>query len=189
MAVSDRSTRAEYVRVTVSGTAVRATVRALLLILALALLAGAMAYQAPPQGRVAIGWPGDRLFVGVSPGLGAEPVRRGELFADELTPDSPTTRSRWTRERAVLVLPNVGAGSPLQVTLVAQGWPAEVGAQPVVTVAIDNSVVGEFTPTSAWAEYTFAVPGIAHQHGDLTITLQTSATLADSRDPRQKGYG
>ncbi|MCX7859089.1 MAG: glycosyltransferase family 39 protein [Chloroflexus sp.] len=187
MAVSDRSTLANYLGASETGHAVRSTLRALLLILALALLAGAMAYQAPPQGRVAIGWPGDRLFFGVSPGLGIEPVQRGELFADELTPDSPTDRSRWTRERAVLVLPNVGAGSPLQVTLVAQGWPAGAGAQPVVTVTIDDSVVGEFTPTGAWAEYTFAVPGIAHQHGDLTITLQTSATLADSRDPRQKG--
>ncbi|MFN3372848.1 MAG: hypothetical protein ACK44M_04680, partial [Chloroflexus sp.] len=100
MAISDRSTIASDLRTAEAGHTVRSVVRTLLLILALALLAGAMAYQAPPQGRVAIGWPGDRLFVGVSPGLGTEPVRRGELFADELTPDSPTGRSRWTRERA-----------------------------------------------------------------------------------------
>ncbi|ACL25687.1 glycosyltransferase family 39 protein [Chloroflexus aggregans] len=186
MAVSDRSV-IEKLHVTGDRYAVWATVRALVLILTLALLAGAMAYQAPPQGRVAIGWLGDRLFFGVSPGLGAAPVQRGELFADELTPDSPTGRSRWTRERAVLVLPNVGAGSPLQVTLTAQGWPAEIGWQPTVTVWIDETPVGEFTPSVRWETYTFTVPGIAHRAGDLTITLQTSATLADSRDPRQKG--
>ncbi|MGQ9613422.1 MAG: hypothetical protein ACUVXC_11425, partial [Chloroflexus sp.] len=98
MTVSDRSISSElFAADTVPS--LRATVRVLLFILALALLAGAMAYQAPPQGRVAIGWPGDRLFMGVSPGLGRIPVERGDLFADELTPDSPTGRSRWTRER------------------------------------------------------------------------------------------
>jgi len=186
MTVSDRSISSElFAADTVPS--LRATVRVLLFILALALLAGAMAYQAPPQGRVAIGWPGDRLFVGVSPGLGRIPVERGDLFADELTPDSPTGRSRWTRERAVIVLPNVGAGSPLQLTLVAQGWPATVGTQPSVMVLIDGAVVGSFVPKPTWEAYSFAVPGIAHQHGDLTLVLQSSATLFDERDPRPKG--
>ncbi|MGQ9774125.1 glycosyltransferase family 39 protein [Chloroflexus sp.] len=186
MTVSDRSISSElFAADTVPS--LRATVRVLLFILALALLAGAMAYQAPPQGRVAIGWPGDRLFMGVSPGLGRIPVERGDLFADELTPDSPTGRSRWTRERAVIVLPNVGAGSPLQLTLMAQGWPATVGAQPTVTVLIDGAVVGSFVPKPTWEAYSFVVPGIAHQYGDLTLVLQSSATLFDERDPRPKG--
>ncbi len=187
MAISEHSNSADLLRPTSVSQGMRATVRALVLILTLALLAGTMAYQAPPRGRVAIGWPGDRLFVGINPGLGAAPVARGELFADELTPDSPTGRSRWTRERAVIVLPNVGAGSPLQVTLLAQGWPANVGLQPLVTVLVDETVVGEFTPTASWDTYSFAAPGIAHPRADLTITLQVSATLADSRDPRPKG--
>ncbi|WP_298817306.1 glycosyltransferase family 39 protein [Chloroflexus sp.] len=187
MTISEHSNIVEYPRATSTGQAARATMRALLLILALALLAGLMAYQAPPQGRVAIGWPGDRLFVGIDPGLGWAPVERGDLFADELTPDSPTGRSRWTRERAVIVLPNVGAGSPLQVTLLAQGWPAEIGIQPLVTVLVDETVVGEFTPVATWETYSFTVPAIAHQRSDLVITLRVSATLADSRDPRQKG--
>lgn len=186
MTVSDRSISSELFAVD-TVPSLRATVRVLLFILALALLASVMAYQAPPQGRVAIGWPGDRLFVGVSPGLGRIPVERGDLFADELTPDSPTGRSRWTRERAVIVLPNVGAGSPLQLTLVAQGWPATVGAQPTVTVLIDGAVVGSFVPKPTWEAFSFAVPGIAHQHGDLTLVLQSSATLFDERDPRPKG--
>ncbi len=187
MAVSEHTTTADLSSSAEIGQSARATIRALVLILALALLAGAMAYQAPPQGRVAIGWPGDRLFFGVSPGLGAAPVARGDLFADEHTPDSPTGRSRWTREQVVMILPNVGAGSPLQVTLLAQGWPESVGQQPVVTVLIDGAAVGAFTPTAFWETYSFFVPGIAHQRGDLTITLRASATLADSRDPRPKG--
>jgi len=187
MAVRDRATIAGELLAAESTSSIRTTVRATLLMLLLALLAGVMAYQAPPQGRVAIGWPGDRLFVGVSPGLGQAPVERGDLFADELTPDSPTGRSRWTRERAVLVLPNVGAGSALQLTIVAQGWPASVGVQPTVSVFIDEALVGNFVPTPHWEAYSFSVPGIVHQHDNLTITLQSSATLTDERDPRPKG--
>lgn len=169
--------------------------RPLLLILLLSLAAGTMAYQAPPQGRVAVGWLGDRLFLGASPGLGGEPLARGDLFADELTPDSPTTRSRWTRQMARLTLPNIGAGADLELRLRVQGWPADVSgapvAQPTLTVRADGTPIGSFTPGPGWAEQRLRIPAAARSGGDLTIQLESShvftGTLAFAGDPRPKG--
>ncbi|NJO04319.1 MAG: hypothetical protein HC876_01595 [Chloroflexaceae bacterium] len=70
----------------------------LLLVLILSILAGALAYQSPPQGAVTVGWLGDQLFLNTSAGLGGEAVQQGAFYPDDLTPDSPTTRSRWTRQ-------------------------------------------------------------------------------------------
>ena len=43
----------------------------LLIVIALALLAGTLAYQAPPGADIPIGWLGDRLFLGASEGQSA----------------------------------------------------------------------------------------------------------------------
>lgn len=169
--------------------------RPLLLVLILAFAAGMMAYQAPPTGEVRVGWLGDRLFLGADPGLGAEPVARGDFYADDLTPDSPTGRSRWTREHARLVLPNLGAGADLDLTLTAQGWPADVVrsdvAQPTVEVFADGAAVGEFRPTPGWQRYHLRIPAAAQHGGDLTIDLRSSDTFTDTLsfggDPRPKG--
>lgn len=167
----------------------------MLLVLALSLLVGVLAYQAPPSGRVFVGWLGDRLFLDTSPGLGSDAVARGDFYADDLTPDSPTGRSRWTRQHARFVLPNLGSGTRVEVTLVAQGWPEDVigqpNAQPVVTVSADGTIVGTFTPTPQWAEYTFTVPADGRTSPDLTLDLTSSATFTDTLqygpDPRPKG--
>lgn len=172
-----------------------ATLSALGLVLLLSLVVGALAYQAPPAGRVLVGWLGDRLFLDTTPGLGAEAVARGDLFADDLTPDSPTLRSRWTREHARITLPNLGAGADLELALTLQGWPADVVgapvAQPVVSVSVDGQELGRFTPTAAWQTQTFRVPDAVRAGPDLVVELDASHTFTDTAtfgaDPRPKG--
>ncbi|NTV63517.1 MAG: hypothetical protein HGA65_08280, partial [Oscillochloris sp.] len=172
-----------------------ATARSLLLVLALAIVVGMMAYQAPPTGRVRVGWLGDRLFLGAHAALGDAPVARGDFFADDLTPDAPGGRSRWTREHARIDLPNLGAGADLALTLVVQGWPADVLRsdvdQPLVRVLADQTEVGTFTPSSDWQRYDLRIPASAQVGSDLTIELRSSATFTDTLtyggDPRPKG--
>ncbi|EFO79757.1 hypothetical protein OSCT_2442 [Oscillochloris trichoides DG-6] len=170
------------------------TLRSLGLVLLLALAVGMMAYQAPPTGRVRVGWLGDRLFLGSTSGLGAAPLERGDFFADDLTPDSPTGRSRWTREHARVILPNVGAGADLDLRVVAQGWPADVLRsdldQPTITVLANNQPLGSFVPQSSWGVHHVQIPAAVQTGGDLQIDLQSSATFTDTltfgNDPRLK---
>ncbi len=174
---------------------VAATLSAVLLSLVLSLLVGVLAYQTPPAGRVAIGWLGDRLFLGATAGLGAEAVERGDLFADDLTPGSPTGRSRWTRQHARISLPNLGAAAPLELGLTVQGWPEDVLAAPVaqprLTVRVDGVVLGTIEPTPAWATYTLPVPASIRSSADLQLDLDSSHVFTDTlsygADPRPKG--
>ncbi|WP_129628104.1 ArnT family glycosyltransferase [Candidatus Oscillochloris fontis] len=170
------------------------TLRSLGLVLLLALAVGMMAYQSPPTGKVRVGWLGDRLFLGSDPGLGALPLERGDFFADDLTPDSPTGRSRWTREHARVILPNLGAGADLDLVVQAQGWPSDVLRhdldQPTITVFADGQPVGSFVPQSGWGAYHVRIPAAVQVGGDLQIDLQGSATFTDTltfgNDPRLK---
>src|SRR5215216_2919726 len=72
--------------------------RRLMLILALALLAGFLAYQAPPVSDIFVGWLGDRLFLPASQGLGA--ANSATFYGDEITSDARSGRSRWSRQDA-----------------------------------------------------------------------------------------
>ncbi len=167
----------------------------MLLVLALSLLVSTLAYQAPPNGVVAVGWLGDRLFLNAHSGLSEAAVVRGDFYHDDLTPDSPTGRSRWTRQRAQIVLPNLGAGTNLELSLLVQGWPDDVlGAtlsQPEVTVFADDQVVGSFRPSANWERYSFPISAALRQSSDLRLTLVSSATFTDTQrfgsDPRPKG--
>ncbi len=175
----------------------------LLLVVVLSVLAGTLAYQAPPAGSVRIGWPGDRLFLNSDNGLSAAAVERGDFFPDDLTPDSPTGRSRWTRQHARLVLPNLGAGSDLRLTLVLQGWPADVRdppaatvqgddqtRQPEVALQVDGRPLTTLVPTARWQSYSFRLPATMRQGADLRLDLTTSATFTATErgpDPRPKG--
>lgn len=168
--------------------------RTIALVLILSMVVSVLAYQSPPSGSVAIGWLGDRLFLDASTGLGANEIIRGDLYADDLTPDSPTGRSRWTRQHATLLIPNIGANTELELTLLAQGWPTDVIApaveQPVVTVQADGVTIGDFTPISQWQTYTFSIPADVRTDSDLVIDLFASATFTDTErgvDPRPKG--
>lgn len=177
---------------------------ALLVMLGLALLVGLLAYQAPPQGTVRIGWLGDQLFLHTSAGLGGDALEQGALYPDDLTPDSPTGRSRWSREHAVITLPNLGRGSDLELTLLVQGWPPDVrdapqhgtqiasdgSRQPAVTLRVGTQDVSRFVPTADWQAYTFALPAEVQQQADLVLDLTTSATFqhtARGDDLRPKG--
>jgi 4-amino-4-deoxy-L-arabinose transferase-like glycosyltransferase len=160
------------------------------LVALLGLLAGLLAYQAPPSGGVDIGGFGDRLFLGADEGLGDSSA----FYADDLTPDSPTTRSRWTRHEATLVLPNLGAGAALNLSLLAQGWPQDLAdrppSQPTVTVLADGLEVARFTPSGEWRSYPFVIPAGARQTADLALTIRASDTFTSTLrglDPRPKG--
>ena len=162
------------------------------LLVALALLAGTLAYQSPATTDIAVGWLGDRLFLRSSEGAGA--TAAGSFYGDELNAEARSRRSRWTRQSAAIALPGLGFGGDLHVTLRAQGWPTDVlGAsvrQPEVVVAANGVPFAEFTPTMQWADYSFTLPADLRAGNTLLLTLQTSETFtstAQYADPRPKG--
>lgn len=176
----------------------------LVLVLVLSILVGTLAYQAPPQGHIRVGWLGDQLFLHSSGSLGAQASQQGALYPDELTSDSPTGRSRWTRQRARLTLPNLGTGTDVRLSLLAQGWPADAliapdapgvesstgSAQPVVSLYADNQLIGSFIPSPRWQSYEFTIFNRLRSSADLSLEIVTSATFADTErgsDPRPKG--
>jgi len=173
-----------------SGPLVYLRDRRLALIIALALLAGVLAYQTPPTSDIPIGWLGDRLFLNASQGLGPADART--FYSDEITGDAGD-RSRWTRQDAEIDLPGLGEAGDLIVTIRAMGWPTDasnqVGAQPTVDVLANRvpTIPPTFTPTSQWATYNFRVPAAAVPRDLLTLTLHASATFSGDGDKRPKG--
>lgn len=161
--------------------------RRLVLILLLALLAGILAYQAPPTSRIPIGWLGDRLFLRASQGLGTADANT--FYSDEITGEAGD-RSRWTRQDAEITLPGVGVSGNIVVMLRAQGWPAEIatsaGGQPTVNLRTNGVPLPAFKPTTEWVEYSFQIPAMARTADDLVLQLHTSATFTGG-DPRPKG--
>ena len=167
--------------------------RRLTLILALALLAGFLAYQAPPISDIFVGWLGDRLFLPASQGLGA--IDAATFYGDEITGDARSGRSRWSRQDAQIDLPGLGAGGDLTLTLRAQGWPNGVlnraTRQPTVDITANGMVVDQFTPTASWADYPFRIPAGVQASDLLSLKLHISdtftstATIADPQ--RAKG--
>ena len=148
------------------------------------------AYQLAPTLRLSIGAPGDRVFLTVSEGRAADDS--DAWYGDELTPDSPTGRSRWTHPAAALRIPALD-GAPRQLSVTAQGWPDDVigtqTRQPTIAVLLDGARVGSFTPTPGWRTHTVALP--ARAPGDATIALVASDVFTNTQrytdDVRPKG--
>jgi hypothetical protein len=157
--------------------------RRLALTLTLALLAGSLAYQAPPFSGIFVGWLGDRLFLSASQGLGEADA--ATFYGDELTDDASSGRSRWTRQDARIDLPGLGESGDLTVTLRAQGWPAGVlnsgATQPTVTVKANGVQVDQFTPTSQWAAHSFRVPTGIRSGDILSLELHSSDNFTSTR--------
>ena len=163
--------------------------RRLALIVALALLFGALAYQTPAQATLNVGWLGDQLFLPTSEGLGQSEIIAGRWFGDELTDDAPTGRSRWTRSRALATLSGLGVRGETTLVLVNQGWPTQAGqsvAQPTVDVRVNNTLIDSFQPTASWAERRMTIPA-ALAGGDMQIELRVAPTFASPDDGRPKG--
>jgi 4-amino-4-deoxy-L-arabinose transferase-like glycosyltransferase len=163
----------------------------LLILMVLALLVGALAYQAPVSADLAVGWLGDRLFLRASEGQSADDAQ--SLYGDEITDHARSGRSRWTRREAEIRFPGVGPGA-LRLTIRAQGWPADTlqqsVRQPTVTVLADQTPIGTFTPDSTWADQHFTIPAAARTSDDLHIRLQVSDVFTGTQlfaDPRPKG--
>src|SRR5262249_39534035 len=167
--------------------------RRLALILALALLAGFLAYQAPPLSHIFVGWLADRFSL--SPGEGPGPADAATFYGDEITGDARSGRSRWSRQNVQIDLPSLGAGSDLMLTLRAQGWPDgalnSTTRQPLVSIAANGTPIGQFTPTAQWADYSFQVPSSVAATDLLSLSLHTSDTFTSTTtvaDPqRAKG--
>ncbi|MEP7189171.1 MAG: glycosyltransferase family 39 protein, partial [Roseiflexaceae bacterium] len=167
--------------------------RRLALILALALLAGFLAYQAPPSSDIFVGWLGDRLFLPASQGLGA--IDAATFYGDEITSDARSGRSRWSRQDAQIDLPGLGASGDLTLTLRAQGWPSGVlnqaTNQPTVDITANGVIVDQFKPTTSWIDHTFRIPADVQASDLLSLRLHISdtftstATIADPQ--RAKG--
>ncbi|MGQ9547693.1 MAG: ArnT family glycosyltransferase [Roseiflexus sp.] len=163
----------------------------LALIIALAILAGIFAYQAPVSATILVGWFGDRLFLQASEGAGT--ADRYTFYGDELTADARSGRSRWTHQGARVDLAGVGGGA-LIVTVRAQGWPSDAlnsaTRQPEVIVAADDVPIGRFAPDEQWAEYEFVVPVEVRRSADLSLTFTASDVFTSTgiyTDPRPKG--
>lgn len=155
-------------------------------IIILALVGSALAYQTRPIADISVGWFGDRMFLPASAGLGQSEATSGHWYGDELTGDSPTGRARWTRTRAAMTFPNFGARGSAELIIQAQGWPEDVVRepgqlrQPVVTVAANNVILGDFTPTSAWKEQRLSIPAEALGNGDLHIELSSPDSFTNT---------
>ncbi len=157
----------------------------------LTLLLGLLAYQVPFRAVVDVGELGDQLFVPSSEAQRAEQIALGHWYADQLSPEG---RGRWSRERGTLMLPGLGAGSDVQLTLYAAGWPADVvraiPQQPDIRLLVDDQVVGQFRPTSELGSYSALIPGALIEGSPLVVTLEASATFTDTltqADARPKG--
>jgi hypothetical protein len=150
----------------------------------LALAATTLAYQAPASGAVAVGWLGDRLYLRAD--AGAAQAEATSFYADELTPGAPGDRSRWTRARALLTLPGLGAGA-LDLALTLQGWPevppsAEV-RQPELRISTAGRELARFSLGESWQTYRVAIPAELRDGPDLTLLLESSHTFGDSVGP------
>jgi 4-amino-4-deoxy-L-arabinose transferase-like glycosyltransferase len=175
-----------------TGPLVRLRDPRLALILLLSLVAGALAYQAPASAYLRVGWLGDQLFLPAGEGLGAD--SNGRWYGDEIDDAAGSGRSRWTRQRAEVIIPGLHAAGDLGLTIRAQGWPADAlnpARQPTVTVLAGATPVGSFRPAPAYADYRLSVPAAAvGQDGTLRLSLSASGTFTDTArytDPRPKG--
>jgi len=167
--------------------------RLLLLVIA-ALLAGALAYQAPVALRLMVGQLGDQLFLPRSQALDQSATDAGRWYGDEPTDHAPGGRSRWTRQYAQVDLPGMGAAGPLELTVSAQGWPADALnpklRQPLVTVLVNGAPAGSFTPKPEWDEYPVRLPAQERAGDTLSIRLESSGVFTSTRafaDARPKG--
>lgn len=162
-----------------------------LLLIALALLTGTLAYQAPPTASIPVGWLGDQFFLPASEGQSRADT--GSWYGDELTPDAATGRSRWTRQTASVVLPGMGASGDIELTMRMQGWPDDVLAkerQPQVTVVANGTPVGTFSPSTRWQQFRLIIPAALQRGGDLRLELRASDTFTSTQrhaDMRPKG--
>ena len=132
--------------------------------------------------RYAIGTIGDRVLLTRTASVGN--ATDGKWFADELAPGSSNGRARWTQEVSQLVLPvsNIAA-----VSLQVAGRPG--ADQPLVTVSLNDQVIGNFIPTREFTQYDFSV-GQPNDTATTLITIRSSTVFTDTNlytDPRQKG--
>ncbi len=157
----------------------------------LSLILGLLAYQLPSRSRINVGLLGDQLFVASSEAQRAEQIEQGQWYADQLSPEG---RGRWSRERGVLLLPGLGAGQDVQLTLYLAGWPTDVvreaPKQPEVRVLVGGQVVSSFTPTSQLDAYSVLIPSALRSSSAVSAMLEVSPTFTNTlayADGRPKG--
>lgn len=132
--------------------------------------------------RYHIGTFGDRVLLDRTASVGNE--TDGKWFADELAAGSSSGRARWSQAMSQLLFPVSRIGA---ISLHVAGWPD--AEQPVVTVTVNDHVVGSFTPTAEFRHYDFSVVQVSERDSTL-VTIQSSKVFTDTKqyaDPRQKG--
>ncbi|HZY41841.1 MAG TPA: mannosyltransferase family protein, partial [Anaerolineae bacterium] len=99
---------------------------------------------------------------------------------------------RWTSGASQLVLPGVGSGAPLKLSLNLHEFrPAPLAPQPV-TLALNGREIISFTPDVTLQAYTFDLPSIADLRGEAVLDLRSDTftpkdTLPNSTDERSLG--
>ena len=99
---------------------------------------------------------------------------------------------RWTSGASQIVLPGVGSGIALKLSLNLHEFrPAPLMPQPV-TIALNGRDVISFTPDTNLQAYTFDLPPIADRRGDAVLDLRSDTftpkdTLPASTDERSLG--
>jgi len=158
----------------------------------LALLLAVLAYQVPAATRIDVGALGDQLFLPSSEAQREQQIAGGAWYADQI--DSAGGRSRWSRERAVLQLPGLGAGQDLRLTLELAGWPADVlraePKQPQVQLLVGGRELARLRPSPEVAPFSFDVPAELRSGAGLEATLLVTPTFTDTAayaDARPKG--
>ncbi len=151
-----------------------------------------LTFQAPSAVDIGVGSPGDRLFLDSSAGLGAQDADK--WYADEISQDAASGRSRWTRQHATVTIPAFDTGADVSLMIRMAGWPADVfnGAveQPQVRIMVNSSELAVFTPTVSFDDYYLVLPADLNTSPDITVHLAVSdvftATQSHS-DVRPKG--
>jgi hypothetical protein len=99
---------------------------------------------------------------------------------------------RWTSGDAQIVLPGVGSGAPLKLSLNLHEFrPAPLTPRPV-TIALNGRDVISFTPDTNLQAYTFDLPPITDLRGEAVLDLRSDTftpkgTLPNSTDERSLG--
>lgn len=155
-------------------------------------LAVFVAVQAPAAVDVAVGSPGDRLFLQSSPGLRASDQET--WYGDEISADAVSGRSRWTRQIAHITIPAFDQNADVSVVVRMAGWPADVQntrtTQPAVQVVINGSAVAVFTPTTTFDDYYVVLPAQLNTQPEVNITMRVSdvfTATTSHADVRPKG--
>ena len=151
-----------------------------------------LTFQAPSAVDISVGSVGDRLFLASSAGLGAQDATK--WYADEITQDAASGRSRWTRQSATVTIPAFDTGADVSLMIRMAGWPADAlnaaVEQPNVRILVNTHELAVYTPTVAFDDYYVVLPAALNNASDIVVQLTVSDVFTATQshnDLRPKG--